>query len=221
MQETADELLVRQGEASPVEGAALGLVVSGPHSMRAVQLDVGSELVIGRDASCGLSLPEPALSRQHARFVGHVAGVFVEDLGSRHGTWLGGKRIDSALLGVGALVRLADVIVTISFGAYLQDYPYQSGVHEVQPARRKTQTAHEVQGSPERREPQGQTLRARIASLEYAEARRALAQTGGNQRRAAELLGMPLRTLERRLRAWRAQETSARGSGDANEPGSG
>jgi DNA-binding NtrC family response regulator len=56
----------------------------------------------------------------------------------------------------------------------------------------------------------GQTLRARVASLEQTEAHRALQQTGGNQRRAAELLGLPLRTFERRLRAWRAQPGHAR-----------
>jgi len=47
------------------------------------------------------------------------------------------------------------------------------------------------------------SLRARLESLERAEMEHALESTDGNQRRAAELLGVPLRTFERRLRAWR------------------
>jgi DNA-binding NtrC family response regulator len=46
-------------------------------------------------------------------------------------------------------------------------------------------------------------LRAPLRSVELATAEKALAATQGNQRRAAELLGVPLRTLKWRLRAWR------------------
>lgn len=194
MRETTDDVLVDQDDAAPAAGVQLGLVVIGRHWMRAMPLQAGSQLVIGRHESCQLTLPEPTLSRRHARFVSHAASVTVEDLGSRHGTWLAGKRIESALLGVGASVRLADVVVTVSFGPNLWEHSWQVGIDDchspVAPAA--------LSGS-------GETLRSRIASLERAEARRALAQTGGNQRRAAELLGIPLRTLERRLRTWRAE----------------
>jgi hypothetical protein len=192
MHTTADETLLGDARACPAPGMALGLVVIGRHGMRAVPLPVGGELVIGRHESCQLALPEPALSRYHARFVGHEASVTVEDLGSRHGTWLSGTRIESALLGVGASVRLADVVVTVSFGAYVQD----SAVPEAEPRLRDAQADAALSA---------QTLRARMALLERAEAQRALAQTNGNQRRAAELLGMPLRTFERRLRMWREE----------------
>lgn len=42
-------------------------------------------------------------------------------------------------------------------------------------------------------------LRARLKSVERAELMRALNEAGGNQRRAAALLSLPLRTLEWRL----------------------
>jgi hypothetical protein len=212
MRETVEDLPVGLDDAASASPVPLGLVVMGRHEVRAVPLQAGSQLVVGRHESCQLALREPTLSRRHARLVVHAASVTVEDLGSRHGTWLAGKRIDSALLGIGASVRLADVVVTISFGPpYPWDQSWQADIGEL--------CGPVVRTEPS--EPR-QTLRSRIASLERAETQRALARTGGNQRRAAELLGIPLRTLERRLRAWRAQgadgERAARQPG-ADEPG--
>ena len=47
------------------------------------------------------------------------------------------------------------------------------------------------------------TLRARLAVVERTEMEKALEECRGNQRLAAQLLGMPLRTFERRWRARR------------------
>jgi two-component system response regulator AtoC len=114
MRETADESFQRgRVEALPFTGN-LGLVVCGPDGVRSVPIDVDRELVIGRHESCHLSLPVPALSRYHARFSRQAGIVTVEDLGSRHGTWVGGERIAKAELGVGASVRLADVVVAVT-----------------------------------------------------------------------------------------------------------
>ena len=46
------------------------------------------------------------------------------------------------------------------------------------------------------------TIRDELADLERQRILAALGQTGGNQRQAAELLGMPRRTLVRRLREY-------------------
>jgi serine phosphatase RsbU (regulator of sigma subunit) len=51
-------------------------------------------IVIGRSSRAGISLPDPALSREHAR-VGREDGHWiVEDLKSRNGTFLGGRRLE-------------------------------------------------------------------------------------------------------------------------------
>jgi two-component system, NtrC family, response regulator AtoC len=63
-----------------------------------------------------------------------------------------------------------------------------------------------------------QSMRTRLASLERTEACRALEQTSGNQRRAAELLGIPLRTFERRLRFWRESMTVPTTASAARRP---
>jgi FHA domain/Bacterial regulatory protein, Fis family len=208
MLETADNMLLGPGAAPAVQTVALGLVIIGPKGMRALPLAPGRQLVVGRDPSCHISLPEPALSRFHARFVGNATSVEVTDLGSRHGVWLDGKRVETAVLGVGASVRLADVVVTVSFEPHVQESSTPSG-------------AEEPSESSAARHPTSETLRSRMAMLERDEAQRALAQTGGNQRLAAELLGMPLRTFERRLRTWRGQSAGAQSGApapDSDEP---
>lgn len=51
--------------------------------------------VIGRDASCAVVLDSPAVSRHHAAI--DIAGSMATllDLGSRNGTWLARRRLDS------------------------------------------------------------------------------------------------------------------------------
>ena len=53
----------------------------------------GNEVVIGRDPACDQPLDFPAISWQHARLTRSADGLWVEDLGSRNGTFLNGVRI--------------------------------------------------------------------------------------------------------------------------------
>ncbi len=46
----------------------------------------GAPAVIGRDATCEITIDDPSTSRQHARFVPTDRGYVVEDMGSRNGT---------------------------------------------------------------------------------------------------------------------------------------
>jgi len=114
MLETADEMLQRRQAGEPRIVTSLGLVACGSHGLRSARLKLNGELLIGRHESCEISLPDPTLSRYHARFTHGAGGVVVEDLGSRHGTWVDGKRVERAELGVGASVRLADVVVAVT-----------------------------------------------------------------------------------------------------------
>lgn len=52
------------------------------------------DLVIGRSASAGLTLSDPFLSRQQARLFQQEGRWWIEDLGSRNGTWVDGRRIE-------------------------------------------------------------------------------------------------------------------------------
>lgn len=51
------------------------------------------ELIIGRSATCGLTIDDPLVSRSHARLIVTEAGAFIEDAGSRNGIRVNGKTI--------------------------------------------------------------------------------------------------------------------------------
>ncbi|HEY7512728.1 MAG TPA: FHA domain-containing protein [Vicinamibacteria bacterium] len=59
------------------------------------------EHVLGRDPDLELSFDSPSVSRRHARLRVSPAEVVLEDLGSKNGTWVNGRR-------VGGPVPLAD-----------------------------------------------------------------------------------------------------------------
>jgi hypothetical protein len=68
---------------------------------------VGPEVVIGRSPECHLTIEDPLVSRQHARI--HVLGeeATIEDLGSRNGVRINGRKIEGAhVLKDGDRIRL-------------------------------------------------------------------------------------------------------------------
>lgn len=58
-------------------------------------LELGEgQFAVGRNSSCQLSLDDPLVSRRHALFTVSRDGVTIEDLQSRNGVILNGKKID-------------------------------------------------------------------------------------------------------------------------------
>jgi len=55
-------------------------------------------LVVGRGEAADVKINDDALSRQHFLVLREDVGYVVEDLNSRNGTWLGGRRILAAKL---------------------------------------------------------------------------------------------------------------------------
>lgn len=55
------------------------------------------EFVVGRNASCQLSLDDPLVSRRHARLMIQPNAVLIEDLQSRNGVLVNGQRIHGLL----------------------------------------------------------------------------------------------------------------------------
>jgi hypothetical protein len=62
------------------------------YNQQELDLPVG-EFLIGRAATCQLSLDDPLVSRNHAALMVSEEGVVVEDLGSRNGVKVNGQRI--------------------------------------------------------------------------------------------------------------------------------
>jgi len=58
----------------------------------------GDAMVIGRDPKCDVPLAFPMISWRHARITRTADGTFVEDLGSRNGTFVDGVRISGKTL---------------------------------------------------------------------------------------------------------------------------
>ncbi|MEM1201785.1 MAG: FHA domain-containing protein, partial [Acidobacteriota bacterium] len=58
------------------------------------ELPEGLQLILGRTPECDLRLSHPTVSRTHARLWNDGGEVYVEDLGTVHGTWLHGERIE-------------------------------------------------------------------------------------------------------------------------------
>jgi pSer/pThr/pTyr-binding forkhead associated (FHA) protein len=81
-------------------------------------LPVG-ETILGRGDKAGLRIPDPRLSRAHARFFVAATGCTVQELGSTNGVLVNGDRVRSAP------VRQGDVVVCgpVAFTVALDDRP--------------------------------------------------------------------------------------------------
>lgn len=62
-------------------------VMAGPRQGTQAPLEV-SPFTIGREPDNTLSLPEPSISRHHARILERIGLYWLEDLGTTNGTWL-------------------------------------------------------------------------------------------------------------------------------------
>ena len=88
------------GEAVSVGASSAGPTTTAPtcwlvSKARHVSLHEG-ENIIGRDPAADVWLDARGISRRHARIVVAGALASVEDAGSKNGTWLKGRRIESA-----------------------------------------------------------------------------------------------------------------------------
>ena len=72
----------------------LEIAITGDGMNKTVMLEQ-DEYLIGRAVEAQIQLTSPSVSRRHARIFRHGGSWFIEDLGSRHGTEIGGVAIDS------------------------------------------------------------------------------------------------------------------------------
>jgi diguanylate cyclase (GGDEF)-like protein len=75
-------------------------------------IEIRGELVIGREAEHGLSLPhDRGVSREHAKIVATGDGALLVDLGSTNGTFVDGLQIQEKLLNEGEKIRVGQTTV--------------------------------------------------------------------------------------------------------------
>lgn len=81
---------------------------------RSVQLPEGSHL-IGRRADCAVAIDDPSVSRVHARLEVSRDSLRIEDLRSKNGTFVGGRRIEGATeLFARGEVKIGEVVVELA-----------------------------------------------------------------------------------------------------------
>jgi DNA-binding winged helix-turn-helix (wHTH) protein len=100
-------------------GYAFRLDASLAHTARFRVTHLGREFdlvpgdnVLGRDDEAAIVIPMKSVSRRHAKIVVSGRSAVLEDLGSKNGTWLKGRRVESPVeLADGDEIRLGSVPV--------------------------------------------------------------------------------------------------------------
>lgn len=103
-------LLMPPTVAAPLEGSALAI------ALEPVVRD-GTQITLGRSASCDLVIEEGTVSQVHLVFRQAPDGWTVEDPGSTNGSWLEGVRLEKAVaqkLADGARLQAAQVLFTFA-----------------------------------------------------------------------------------------------------------
>lgn len=72
---------------------------------RAVRINEGETLVIGRARACHVACPHPSLSKRHAQLARRGHALVVRDLGSRNGVRVNGRPVTGAVLEDGDVVE--------------------------------------------------------------------------------------------------------------------
>jgi DNA-binding NtrC family response regulator len=105
----------RQTTASdqPPKEPRLSLVVYHDGGTLVVPLILHGAITVGRTDAADVIVPEDSLSRRHARFAWSEEGVWIEDLGSTNGTFVGGRKITRALIAPGDDISLGSVIASL------------------------------------------------------------------------------------------------------------
>jgi DNA-binding NtrC family response regulator len=70
-------------------------------------------VTVGTAAACGLSFADTRVSREHCSFSLGVHGVRVRDLDSKNGTWIGGARVESALVSEGVEITVGNTVISV------------------------------------------------------------------------------------------------------------
>jgi DNA-binding winged helix-turn-helix (wHTH) protein len=111
------------GAATAADEEAVYRLVWGA---REVVLADGENL-LGRDPQAAVPIDDATVSRHHARIVLMAGGARLEDLGSKNGTWLRGRRIASSeALADGDEIRVGPAVLT--FRAFVASGSTQSAL---------------------------------------------------------------------------------------------
>lgn len=103
----------RQRSSKQQRGTATRLVMLEPRSRRGVTVQLGGDIVLGRDPACAIMIDDDAyISQRHVRFYEYDGQPMVEDLGSTNGTFHNGSKLaGSKLLHPGDRVQAGTTVI--------------------------------------------------------------------------------------------------------------
>jgi two-component system, NtrC family, response regulator AtoC len=91
----------------------LSLVVHHDAGMLVVPLAKAGAITIGRTEAADIVVADDSLSRRHARLLWADEGVWLEDLGSTNGTYVGGAKVSRVLIAPGDEIALGSVVAAL------------------------------------------------------------------------------------------------------------
>src|SRR5579871_1349925 len=86
------------------------IVLSGSNVGEMYKINEG-ETVIGRAAQAHVKVIDEGISRNHARIVHQGDGLYIEDMGSKNGTWANGARITRHRLSDGDKIQVGETTI--------------------------------------------------------------------------------------------------------------
>ncbi len=95
----------------------------------------GKEMVIGRDPTADIVVPERSVSRRHCRVAGGVEGIDVLDLGSANGVYSAGRPVQRIKLAEGEEVQIGMAYLRVSKAANRTGMIPIQGFEETVPGR--------------------------------------------------------------------------------------
>jgi two-component system, NtrC family, response regulator AtoC len=111
MTKATERTTLRGGET--VQHARTTLVFYHRDGATVAQLEKGRSLVVGRSLPSDVEVPDPGLSRQHARFSWDDHGLWVEDLKSTNGTKKNGASVARAKIAPGDEIAIGPILVSV------------------------------------------------------------------------------------------------------------
>ena len=88
-------------------------IVGGPQKGGKFQIGVGEKLVIGRGQQTDARIDDPAISRLHCELAHHGDSIAILDRGSSSGTFIDGKKIESAVIKPGTKIKIGNSLLHI------------------------------------------------------------------------------------------------------------
>ena len=92
---------------------ALLRIIDGPQSGTSAELRPGQRLLLGRGQDCDLHVLDSWASRRHCAVSCEDDAVYAEDLNTKNGTYLGGRRIERTRVPDGALLQIGTTTIQV------------------------------------------------------------------------------------------------------------